>query len=152
MTGMSKLFFQRDVFPFSLLYMYIYNLLIWLQWVQLQPVGSRSLMRDGTWAPCMGSMESQLLDQQGSPAFPFSSVCVSFLESKSLGWKCRNMNASRVIPCLSRDLVISTRAHTTQTWMGKRPLMDSDKLPLSLCNILQALLLRAFSNNSSAVL
>ena len=87
-----------------------------------------------------------------SPVFPFSSVCVSFLESKSLGWKCRNMNASRVIPCLSRDLVISTRAHTTQPWMGKRPLMDSDKLPLSLCNILQALLLRAFSNNSSAAL
>ena len=34
---------------------------------QLQHVGSSSLTRDQTWAPCAGSSESQLLDHQGSP-------------------------------------------------------------------------------------
>ena len=33
-------------------------------------VGSSSLARNRTWAPCIGSMESYPLDHQGSPVFP----------------------------------------------------------------------------------
>ena len=38
-----------------------------LRTVKLQPVGSSSLSRDRTRAPCPGSTESQPLDPQGSP-------------------------------------------------------------------------------------
>ena len=34
-------------------------------------VGSSSLTRDRTWAPCVGSVESYLLHHQGSPARTF---------------------------------------------------------------------------------
>ena len=34
---------------------------------QLQHVGSSSLTRDQTWAPCTGSLQSQALDHQGRP-------------------------------------------------------------------------------------
>lgn len=53
--------------------------------------------------------------------FPFSFSCVSFPESKSLGYKSKMMNAGRVIPCLSRDHVTSVRPSMAQIWMKKGP-------------------------------
>ena len=41
---------------------------------QLQHVGSSSLIRNGTWAPCIGSSESQPLDTQGSPVITDSNA------------------------------------------------------------------------------
>ena len=45
---------------------------LWHADSQLWHVGSSSLTRDRTWAPCIGSVESYPLDHQGSP-------CCSFL-------------------------------------------------------------------------
>ena len=49
---------------------------IWLQWVlvvacKLLAVGSSSLIRGQTWAPCMGSTESEPLDHEESPYIHF---------------------------------------------------------------------------------
>ena len=41
-------------------------------WTWLWHVGSSSLAGDWTWAPCIGSMASQPLDQQGSPSLTIS--------------------------------------------------------------------------------
>ena len=43
------------------------DLQLWHANSQLWHVGSNSLTRDRTWAPCIGSAESQPLDHQGSP-------------------------------------------------------------------------------------
>ena len=57
---------------------------------QLQHVGSSSLTRDRTWAPCTGSSESQPLDHQGSPIS--ITFCVISLEMFSSLLLCSSMN------------------------------------------------------------
>ena len=61
---------------------------------QLLPVGTSSLTRDQTQAPCIGSAESQPLDHQGSPysilntsisSFPFPSSAQTSIVGKR-GW------------------------------------------------------------------
>ena len=46
-------------------------------------VGSSSLTRDGTWAPCLGSAESYPLDHQGSPPPTFFSP-----QFNNIFWRC----------------------------------------------------------------
>ena len=43
----------------------------------LQHVGSSSLTRNKTWAPCIGRLESQSLDHQGSPMYHIFLICSS---------------------------------------------------------------------------
>ena len=47
------------------------GLQFWHSNSQLQHVGSSSLARNQTWAPCAGSAESQPLDHQGRPRTSF---------------------------------------------------------------------------------
>ena len=57
---------------FVLIYLTVLGLSCSKQDFQLQNVGCSSLTRDGTWPPCIGSLESQPLDHQGSPRVKFS--------------------------------------------------------------------------------
>ena len=54
--------FKRNCL-FFLIFIYLFG----CSGSQLQHVGSSSLTRDRTWAPCTGSSESQPLDHQGIP-------------------------------------------------------------------------------------
>ena len=45
----------------------MWDLRLWPMNSQLQHMASSSLPRDGTWAPCIGSVESCPLDHQGNP-------------------------------------------------------------------------------------
>ena len=73
----SVIFFYCDVFFKKNIYLFIWLCQVLVasgifscsMWdLQLRHVGSSSLTRDQTWAPCIGSTESQLLDHQGSPS------------------------------------------------------------------------------------
>ena len=57
---------------YVLIYLTVPGLSCRKQDFQLQHVGCSSLTRDGTWAPCIGSLEFQTLDHQGSPRVKFS--------------------------------------------------------------------------------
>ena len=46
---------------------------------KMQCVGSSSLTRDWTWAPCIGSTESSPLDHQGGPQLDVLLRCLTFL-------------------------------------------------------------------------
>ena len=72
---MLPLFYQRIVtFPQDLCF-FFFNIYLfgssgsqlWCENFQLQHVGSSSLTRDQIWIPCLGTVESQPLDHQGSP-------------------------------------------------------------------------------------
>ena len=62
------------------------DLQLWHANFQLRHVESSSLTRDGTWAACIGSAESQPLDHQGSPGCKF--LFASNFKQKN----CKNTN------------------------------------------------------------
>ena len=68
------LFIPQVSIAFLILFLCVY--LFGCTGSQLRPVGSSSLTRAWTWAPCIGSSESQPLDHRGSPLLVHSYACV----------------------------------------------------------------------------
>ena len=88
---------EVPVIFFFLIFIYLLFLyLFWLRWVLVEAggllscgvhVGSSSLSRDWTQAPCIVSVESYPLDHQGSPlviCFKYSNVYMSIPNSQSI--------------------------------------------------------------------
>ena len=112
------------LFFFSI-YIYIYLAAPGLRFskrdLQLQGVGSGSLTRDLTWAPCFGTMESQPLDHQGSPCLLLLSLIILLpLQAAKSSEKSSGGGGAR---CSVRRLNISVASslHFTLTQAGSWP-------------------------------